>query len=89
MFLLQAKNVDVFRAVAQPLVAPALRGVSGTVFAYGVTSSGVCVCAWLAVGLGLCSPGGVACDLYLFRGDCAEGQGAWGFSNPSLTQSQG
>ncbi|KAF5843767.1 P-loop containing nucleoside triphosphate hydrolase protein, partial [Dunaliella salina] len=36
----QATNLDVHAVVARPLVAPALQGISGTVFAYGVTSSG-------------------------------------------------
>ena len=36
----QATNLDVHSTVARPLVAPALVGISGTVFAYGVTSSG-------------------------------------------------
>lgn len=36
----QATNLDVYATIARPLVAPALSGISGTVFAYGVTSSG-------------------------------------------------
>mmetsp|Transcript_8232 Transcript_8232/g.20399 ORF Transcript_8232/g.20399 Transcript_8232/m.20399 type:complete len:1198 (+) Transcript_8232:124-3717(+) len=36
----QATNLDVHAVVARPLVAPSLQGISGTVFAYGVTSSG-------------------------------------------------
>ncbi|KDD73431.1 kinesin, partial [Helicosporidium sp. ATCC 50920] len=33
-------NSDVYRAVASPIVSGAMEGLSGTVFAYGVTSSG-------------------------------------------------
>lgn len=36
----QASNRDVYDAVAAPLIRPALEGINGTVFAYGVTSSG-------------------------------------------------
>ena len=37
----QASNRDVYESVCRGLIGPALRqGISGTVFAYGVTSSG-------------------------------------------------
>ncbi|KAL6784755.1 KIN7A [Auxenochlorella protothecoides x Auxenochlorella symbiontica] len=35
-----ASNADVYGAVASPIVASALDGINGTIFAYGVTSSG-------------------------------------------------
>lgn len=35
-----ASNKSVFEAIAKPLVSPAMNGINGTVFAYGVTSSG-------------------------------------------------
>eukprot|EP00882_Tetradesmus_deserticola_P027820 GHRQ01030949.1.p2 GENE.GHRQ01030949.1~~GHRQ01030949.1.p2 ORF type:complete len:184 (+),score=48.09 GHRQ01030949.1:1075-1626(+) len=35
-----ASNAQVFEHVGRPAVAPVVQGVSGTVFAYGVTSSG-------------------------------------------------
>ncbi len=37
---MQATNREVYEALARPLLGPALTGISATVFAYGVTSSG-------------------------------------------------
>lgn len=40
VFPAEATNEEIYRLMVQPRVAPALSGINGTVFAYGVTSGG-------------------------------------------------